>query len=62
MTWLQASVIGNIILGIIIAMLLMQGKAQRQQCELRHNPIDEAIMEMKRDIRRIWDYLNEKLT
>ena len=61
MTWLEISIIGNIILAIIIGIFTIDRIWFIRSCKLRHNPIDEAIKEIKGDIRRIWDFLNEKL-
>ena len=61
MSWLELSVIGNIILGIMIAILVQQRISFIKQCELRHNPIDKAIEEIKEDLKQMWAFLREKL-
>jgi len=46
---------------IIVAILAIDRLWFLRTCKLRHNPVDDAIKEIKADIRRIWDFLNEKL-
>ena len=48
-----------VILGVIIAILAIDRIWMMLNCRLRHNPIDEAIKEIKNDIRRIWDFLQQ---
>ena len=59
MNWYYISVVGNIVLLVVIGIFALDRKYFRATCELRHNPIDEAIHEIKDSIKRIWEKLNE---
>jgi hypothetical protein len=43
MNWFYASIIANIILAVIVGIFALDRRFFRQTCELRHNPIDQAI-------------------
>ena len=61
MTWLQASVVGNIILGVIVAIFALDRINFRKTCELRHNPIDEAIHRIENKLNQLYDKFIEHL-
>ena len=50
MTWFHISIIANIVLGILILILVRDRQYFRSVCELRHNPIDAALQEIKASI------------
>lgn len=69
MTWFHISIIANVIAAILIAILALDRVHFRSICELRHNPIDQAIQEikdsikgirenMKKDFQRIWEAID----
>jgi hypothetical protein len=59
MTWFHISIAANIIFSVVIGIFALDRRFFRQTCELRHNPIDDAIERIEHNIEKIWDKLNE---
>ena len=71
MTWYHVSIIGNIVLAVILAVLALDRRNTNNRiqqtiqqfktvCELRHNPIDKAIERIEDTLDKIWEAI-EKL-
>ncbi len=56
MTW---SITLNVIFGAVIVVMALDRYYWRKMCALRHNPIDQAIEEIKVDIKSIFGKLDE---
>jgi hypothetical protein len=59
MTWFHGSILANIVLTIGILFLVRDRQYFKSVCQLRHNPIDKAIIRIEESIGKIWDKLNE---
>ena len=70
MTWTDVSVVGNVVMLVVIAILALDRVHFRKNCELRHNPIDAAVdrieagikgmrAEVKKDFQRVWEAIDK---
>lgn len=61
MTWMAASVVGNIVLTVILVIFALDRRYFRQTCELRHNPIDKAIARIETKLGELYDMFVDHL-
>jgi len=59
LTAFEISVICNIVLGVIVVIFAIDRRYFQRVCQLRHNPIDIAVVEIKKDIKSIFTKLDE---
>jgi hypothetical protein len=56
MSW---SITLNVVFGAVIVIMALDRFYWRKMCALRHNPIDQAIEEIKKDVKAIFRKLDD---
>jgi len=62
MDWTTMSIVLNIVLGVVLVIFALDRRFFRQTCQLRHNPIDEAIARIEAKLTKVYDMLVDHIT
>ena len=61
MTLLHISIVANIVLGVIVVIFAIDRQYFHKTCQLRHNPIDKALVRIEQKLNELYQMVVEHL-